>query len=57
MIIVYLGRLIVLTPFSPLVLLPAAITGFIINPLWYLLLGLSLRRDEVTLTAGKQAVA
>ena len=57
LIVVYLGRLIVLTPSSPLVLLPAAVTGFIINPLWYLLLGLSLRRDEVTLTAGKQAVA
>ena len=57
MIVVYLGRLIVLTPSNPLVLLPAAVTGFIVNPLWYLLLGLSLRRDEVTLTATKQAVA
>ena len=44
LIVVYLGRLIVLTPSSPLVLLPAAVTGFIINPLWYLLLGLSLTR-------------
>lgn len=48
LIVVYLGRLIVLTPSSPLVLLPAALTGFIVNPLWYLLLGLSLRQGEVT---------
>lgn len=30
---VYLGRLIVLTPSSPLVLLPAALNGFLVNPL------------------------
>lgn len=46
LIVVYLGRLIVLTPTSPLLLLPAALTGFVVNPLWYLLLGLSLRRGE-----------
>lgn len=44
LIIVYLGRLVVLTPSSPLVLLPAAVTGFIVNPLWYLWLGVLLRR-------------
>lgn len=43
LIVVYLGRLIVLTPSSPLVLLPAAVTGFIVNPLWYAWLGLQLR--------------
>ncbi len=42
LIVVYLGRLIVLTPTSPLVLLPAALTGFIVNPFWYLLLGLKM---------------
>lgn len=44
LIIVYLGRLIVLTPSSPLGLLPAAVTGFIVNPAWYLWLGILLRR-------------
>lgn len=44
--IVYLGRLIVLSPSSPLVLMPAAITGFIVNPLWYIRLGLDLRRPH-----------
>lgn len=46
LVIVYLGRLIVLNPASPLVLLPAAITGFIVNPLWYVLLGAALRRGQ-----------
>jgi hypothetical protein len=53
LIVVYLGRLIVLTPSSPLVLLPAALTGFIVNPLWYLLLGLSLRRSAEATSAGR----
>lgn len=43
LVIVYLGRLIILTPSSPLVLIPAAITGFIINPIWYLWLGVQLQ--------------
>ena len=57
LIVVYLGRLIVLTPSSPLVLIPAAVTGFIVNPLWYLFLGLSLRRDEAALPSGAQIAA
>ena len=44
LVLVYLGRLIVLTPTSPLVLLPAAVLGFIVNPAWYIWLGLELRR-------------
>ena len=47
LIIVYLGRLIVLSPTSPLVLTPAALTGFVVNPLWDVLLGLNLRRGAV----------
>lgn len=46
LIVVYLGRLIVLAPSNPLVLLPAAATGFIVNPLWYFWLGLRLRGAE-----------
>ncbi len=46
LVIVYLGRLIVLSPSSPLVLFPAALTGFLVNPLWYLWLGLALQRRE-----------
>jgi hypothetical protein len=44
LIIIYLGRLIVLTPTSPLILAPAALTGFILNPIWYVWLGLELRQ-------------
>ena len=47
LIVVYLGRLIVLTPASPLVLLPAALAGFVVNPLWYGLLGLALRHGQM----------
>lgn len=43
LVIVYLGRLVILTPSNPLVLIPAAITGFIVNPFWYAWLGVQLR--------------
>ncbi|MEZ4768954.1 MAG: hypothetical protein R2844_11080 [Caldilineales bacterium] len=46
LVIVYLGRLIILTPSNPLVLVPAAITGFIVNPIWYAWLGVQLRRTS-----------
>ncbi len=45
LIVVYAGRLILLAPTNPLLLAAAAITGFIVNPLWYLLLGMRLRRQ------------
>jgi hypothetical protein len=57
LIIVYLGRLIVLSAASPLVLGPAALTGFIVNPLWYLLLGLSLRREDSAVPAPAHSAA
>ena len=44
LILTYLGRLIVLTPTNPLVAGPAALVGLIVNPAWYVWLGLSLRR-------------
>lgn len=46
LILVYLARLIVLTPTSPLVLVPAALAGFVVNPAFYLWLGLWLRRTR-----------
>jgi hypothetical protein len=39
LIVVYLGRLIVLDASSALILVPAAITGFVANPAWYVWLG------------------
>lgn len=44
LIVIYLGRLIILTPTNPVVAVPAALAGFIVNPAWYIWLGLALRR-------------
>jgi hypothetical protein len=44
LIVVYLGRLIVLTPTNPLVAVPAAATGLLLSPAFYVWLGLELRR-------------
>ena len=45
LVLIYLGRLIVLDANSPLILGPAALTGLVVNPLWYVLLGLALMRS------------
>ena len=42
LVLIYLLRLIV--PSSVIVLAPAALEGFIVNPVWYIWLGLELRR-------------
>jgi hypothetical protein len=42
LVILYLGRLIVLDPTSPVILLPALLNGFLINPAFYLLVGMAL---------------
>src|SRR5438132_233034 len=44
LLVVYLGRLIVLDPTNPLVAAPAALTGLILSPAFYIWLGLELRR-------------
>jgi hypothetical protein len=44
LIVIYLGRLVILTATNPLVIGPAALEGLIVNPLFYVLLGLNLRR-------------
>lgn len=46
LIIIYLGRLIILDATSLVIVIPALLTGFIINPLWYLWLGVQLRRQS-----------
>ena len=42
LIVLYLGRLIVLAPTNPVVLVPALLNGFLINPAWYIWLGVAL---------------
>jgi len=44
LIVLYLGRLIVLSPTSPIILVPALLSGFIVNPAWYVWLGVELWR-------------
>jgi hypothetical protein len=42
LVVLYLGRLIVLDPTSPVILLPALLNGFLISPAFYLMVGMSL---------------
>lgn len=44
LLLTYLGRLVVLDPLNPLLLVPAGLEGFIVNPLWYVWLGVTLLR-------------
>src|SRR5690349_5242236 len=46
MIVLYLGRLIVLQATSLVIVIPALLEGFIVNPIWYVWLGLNLRREQ-----------
>lgn len=45
LMLLYLGRLIILTPTHPLIVIPAILSGFITGPVWYVWLGLALRRS------------
>jgi hypothetical protein len=42
--LLYLGRLLLYDPANPVLLALAAISGFIVGPLWYVWLGVNLRR-------------
>jgi hypothetical protein len=44
----YLGRLIVFDPTSPVILAPALLNGFLVSPIFYLWLGLALLRGRST---------
>jgi hypothetical protein len=48
LMVIYLGRLIVLDPESPLLLATALLAGFVVNPTWFVWLGLELRRAPAT---------
>jgi hypothetical protein len=45
LILLYLGRLIILTPTHPVIVIPAVLSGFVTGPAWYIWLGLVLRRS------------
>jgi hypothetical protein len=46
LLILYFGRLTVLDPRSPVIAVPAILSGFLINPAWYIWLGLELWRGR-----------
>ena len=46
LVILYLGRLIVYFPTNPLILIPAILSGFLVSPIWYIWLGLTLWRGR-----------
>jgi len=46
MIILYLGRLIILQATSLAIVIPALLEGFIVNPLWYIWLGITFLRSK-----------
>lgn len=46
LIVIYLARLIVLTPSHPFLLIPVLLSGFLVNPAWYLWLGAALWRTR-----------
>ncbi len=46
LIVIYLARLIILTATNPLVLVPAAISGFLVGPAFYVWLGVVFLRKE-----------
>jgi hypothetical protein len=46
MIVLYLGRLIVLQATSLVIVIPALLEGFIVNPIWYISLGVAFLRSQ-----------
>jgi hypothetical protein len=44
LLVIYVGRLVVLDPEHPILLVAALATGFVVNPLWWVWLGVELRR-------------
>jgi hypothetical protein len=45
LVMIYLGRLLLLDPAHPLLLAPVLLTGFLVNPVWYIWLGITLLRE------------
>lgn len=46
LIVLFLGRLIILDAKNPLIAIVGSLSGFIVNPLWYLWLGVTLSRSS-----------
>jgi hypothetical protein len=46
LLLIYLARLIILSPADPILLVPVLLTGFLVNPAWYFWLGRRLLRQS-----------
>ena len=46
MVVLYLGRLVVLQATSLVIVIPALLEGFLVNPIWYVWLGLTFLRES-----------
>jgi hypothetical protein len=46
LVFVYIGRLVILNPKSPGLVAGAVAVGFVVNPVWFVWLGLVLRRPQ-----------
>ncbi len=44
LMILYMGRLVILSPSSSIIVVPAIVNGFLVNPVWYVWLGVALWR-------------
>ncbi len=53
-ILLYLGRLIILQPTDPILLVPALLNGFIAGPLWYIWLGIALWQQAMVTSPAYQ---
>ncbi len=50
LVVLYLARLLILSASSPLIVVPAVLSGFVINPLWYVWLGMVLLQGRKKVT-------
>ena len=46
-LLLYLGRLIILSAASPIIVVPALLAGFLVTPIWYLWVGIELGKTSV----------
>ena len=46
MAVLYLGRLIILQATNPAIIIPALLEGFLVNPIWFIWLGVTLLRTK-----------
>jgi hypothetical protein len=51
LLVIYVGRLVLLDPQHPVLLAAALVTGFVVNPLWWIWLGVAIHRAAPLVTS------